>query len=792
MAGDVLTASSELRAWAAAHAGTVGRTGEPLAGQHQPLTTPPPTAAVDELVVDGRLHSTLAGHTKRVWSVAFVRLGDGQVILASGSDDGTVRLWDPQTSEQLRTLTHPDEVNAAAFAVLPDGRVVLATGCDDSIARIWELIPDPSSPEPVAPPAPAGAITTRDPATLTGHTGLVLSVAAVRLADGQVVLASGSDDGTVRLWDPQTGEQLRTLTGHTGWVWSVAAVRLADGQVVLASGSGDGTVRLWDPQTRDPATLTGHTGSVWSVAAVRLADGQVVLASGSRDGTVRLWDPQTGEHLRTLTGHTGWVRSVAAVRLADGQVVLASGSGDGTVRLWDPQTSEQLRTLTHPDEVNAVAFAVLPDGRVVLATGCDDSIARIWELVTPHAASGRGMQFVRPGVVGGELRACAVGLVALSGVGLSPPLSLLTDLVAVVGGRRPDDDRLRSLVDHPGVERLQGLGWPLAARPGLAALLAADLPFDPLFVAPAASPRAQQEALLAALASPVGAPVRPDLPVEVLHTAADGVSDQTVTLLSVLGSQVVTADPTLPLRLRDRAVSVPALDVHHRGLLAESAVAATVRPVGAHTGTTAHAPGTSGITRKGTLASLLPTQLALPGRVLALRHARHELLYRLYEDHAEPRLEPVTLVLDTTPPTFGPVEQVLRLVAHAATVTLWAAGANPTLVTLDLPGLSRRLEGPSDLVAIWAARTVRPPALAVALAAAGHVRNPVVVVLTHHHLAREHPLLPSATCRLLTTHAPGDPPSRPVVGPYHVHLPPQPSSAQVSRAVQTILAPQPH
>ena len=174
--------------------------------------------------------------------------------------------------------------------------------------------------------------------TLTGHTGPVLAVAWGQLGD-RPVLASGGDDGTVRLWDPERGQELRTLTGHIGPVRAVAWGQLGD-RPVLASGGDDGTVRLWDPERgQELRTLTGHVGGVrasgvWALAWGQLGD-RPVLASGGDDGTVRLWDPERGQELRTLTGHVGWVLAVAWGQLSD-RPVLASGSRDGTVRLWDP------------------------------------------------------------------------------------------------------------------------------------------------------------------------------------------------------------------------------------------------------------------------------------------------------------------------------------------------------------------------------------------------------------------------------------------------------------------------
>jgi hypothetical protein len=91
-----------------------------------------------------------------------------------------------------------------------------------------------------------------------------------------------------------------TLSGHTKGVTSLAALTLADGRCLLASGSWDDTIRLWDPASGSTvgAPLTGHTWSVTSLAALRLADGRCLLASGSRDKTIRLWDPLSGRAAR--------------------------------------------------------------------------------------------------------------------------------------------------------------------------------------------------------------------------------------------------------------------------------------------------------------------------------------------------------------------------------------------------------------------------------------------------------------------------------------------------------------
>jgi hypothetical protein len=164
-------------------------------------------------------------------------------------------------------------------------------------------------------------------------------------------MASGSSDRTIKLWDAETGQELRTLKGD---LYVESVVFSPDGRRLAAGG---GTLKLWDAESgREIRTFNGHKGGVWSVAFS--PDGRRIVSSGL-DATIKLWDSETGQELSTLKGHAGGVRGV--VFSPDGNRIV-SASNDGTLKVWDAQTGQELRTLRgHTDGVTSLAFS--PDGR---------------------------------------------------------------------------------------------------------------------------------------------------------------------------------------------------------------------------------------------------------------------------------------------------------------------------------------------------------------------------------------------------------------------------------------------
>nr|BFE75663.1 hypothetical protein GCM10020092_089640 [Actinoplanes digitatis] len=263
-------------------------------------------------------------------------------------------------------------------------------------------------------------------------------------------------------------------------------------------------------------------------------------------------------------------------------------------------------------------------------------------------------------------------------------------------------------------------------------------------------------------------------------------TEQVLALLALLGPDAVAADPLLPLRVRHEAACLPLLDPRVRTAITEIPRQVKTQ-IESHAASSRASAGTVGLRRRGTPRSLLRTQLALPSELRNLLEVRGNLLYRLHDGEPELHLEPMVLVLDTSPPTFGPVESTLRLVAHGLAGGLLGRQREAAVVTLDRPARVVPLRRHSDLMALWTSRMLDPPQLRTALLTAESVGFAATAVLTTHHVAREYPLPGRANLRVVTAHAPGEKPPLATTNPYTVHLGPRAQATEIARAVVTIL-----
>jgi WD40 repeat protein len=324
----------------------------PNAGAPEDVARGDMIEALEETQLKGVV-GILHGDSGPVDSVAFS--ADGRT-LASGSQDGTARLWDVATHTQLGAPIAANGLPVTSVAFSPDGRT-LAVGGDYGMVQLWN----------VASHGPAGS-----PLAAKSDTNVVFS------PDGRM-LATASQDGTVQLWNPATGQPVGApLAAGPSPVTSIA---ISGDGLLLADGAQNGTVRLWN--IADPARpiplgqpLTAGAGSVTSLAFS--PDGRL-LATARQDGTVRLWDVAGQRQFGSpLTVGASFVNSVAFS--PDGRT-LAGGGEDGAVRLWDAATHRLLGSLATASlgSVDSVAFS--PDDRT-LASGSSDGTVELWDLAT--------------------------------------------------------------------------------------------------------------------------------------------------------------------------------------------------------------------------------------------------------------------------------------------------------------------------------------------------------------------------------------------------------------------------
>ena len=292
-------------------------------------------------------------------AIAVSPLGDK---LATGCDDGSIRLFDAKTGDPLMTVWHDGWVRTVVFS--SDGKWLLSAS-DDHTARVWEVA------------------TGTERLVINGHQGNVKM--ANFSPDGRRILTCGINN-SINLWDADTGELVRSFHDKTLSepydVWT--AVFSRNGEKIATGGFGHSTVVIWNLDgTIDQRMEVGNDGAVVHGIDFSPDNSQIVIAnSGRGERSATTWDVTTGEQTQEFRGHWNGVTDARFSR--DGQRLLTC-SADHTARIWDVETGAELRRFVgHTASIWRIAWFT---DETRFATAGWDGSAKIWEAgdATDHA-----------------------------------------------------------------------------------------------------------------------------------------------------------------------------------------------------------------------------------------------------------------------------------------------------------------------------------------------------------------------------------------------------------------------
>jgi WD40 repeat protein len=368
--------------------------------------------------VTGSDVGVLKDHPSSVRALATCLDAGGHVVLASGGDHDTIRFWDVDKGSLVGSIKHSAHSSPLALVTLRDGRTVFAT---------------PVNREGLSSPVGLYSLDGSPVAVLEGHTLVLNALVGLELPDGRIVLASGSGDKTIRLWELshldglavqgsasvhvrsiavfEDGDhgatvvaggsdgRLRYLEMTSGTLWAMRPAHDAaitevarhfwydEREVLVTVGRGDDVIRTWDPATTDP--LDTYPGPAdCGVALVTDAQGRRLLVTRPRMGlpsplVLRLLDVDTREERRATFREGSGIWSVASTTLISGDNVLAMGDHNGTIRVWNLTADSIDLWVSVPVlfyGVHAIRFLHLSDGHTWLIAITD--AAYVWDLTT--------------------------------------------------------------------------------------------------------------------------------------------------------------------------------------------------------------------------------------------------------------------------------------------------------------------------------------------------------------------------------------------------------------------------
>jgi len=326
-------------------------------------------------VESGELRLEFTGLPEVITALAFGR--DGSEV-AAASQDRFVRVWDIDTNQQIAALKHKSIVNGVAF--LPGGRIVCVT---DEGAMVWDVdeserigrLPHEDEVHAVAVTADGKTIVTADEiglhiwdaATLKQGEPIEMEEGATHVAVAGGIIAASSPDEKIHLFDRESGDEIGVLAGHAD---PVTSLKFSPDGTRLVSGSIDKTIRVWNVEEQETRTvLQGHDEAVLGIAC----DGQRII-SGSADTTLKVWLAQGGGDVLTLIGDEDPIAAVAFD--TTGTLLAAASNGHGEVRIFDAADGKQVREIEER-ESSLTSLTFSPDGQWIVVGGEGGGIARV-------------------------------------------------------------------------------------------------------------------------------------------------------------------------------------------------------------------------------------------------------------------------------------------------------------------------------------------------------------------------------------------------------------------------------
>lgn len=685
---------------------------------------------------------------------------DGKTLFA-GNDKGEVRAWDLKTGKSPWRQKKAHTAMVRHLSLSPDGRI-LASASQDYIISLWN--------------------TRSENADNLHHLKMPcdweMQFEAKWSPSGQW-LASTSDE-TITLWNPLTGQRLHDLQEHRNprrlLEWSPDSKILASSENenilywnpesgeylehwaapddvmdlawspdggLLASSHKNRTISLWDAQTKKQLHLLNNDDlkgiPLLTLTLAWSPEGQILATSYTRN-IIALWNASTGKCLHHWeTGSTSASRTIAWS--PNGEILAALLSND--IALWSAETGAELTRFALPHRKSSdTSYLTWSSDGAFLVSSYDHSRFAVWdtrrfltEATTIEANIAEEPQDGKR--LSRSLSQLPLALTQLHKLKIYPSLNLLQDVLQLLGGQKPATLAALAIPLAPLIQ----LKWPPNARIGLAALLLRGYHADPEWMPPAV-PLTQLHQQLAYALSGGEVPAQPaPVPVSQLQEQTQIISETFINLLQLLGAEAVAKDPSLPLYL---ARQLPRIKVNiplNRRLLNLSY---NLRSSG-HAQQKLSSGERTDLSIRGDLPHLLPSQLLLPPKVLNNRYLRNELLYRVYSGKEEPPLRPTLIVLDVSPPCFGPVEKLTRQAAYILANTLYKAQKPVMLLAAGGQNSFVPIEKPADLLEVWVRRSLQPVQIGLTLQTARALAatlqeddvKPLVMLLTHTYFGME-------------------------------------------------------